>query len=74
MVSLIGPEAAAVPYLIAASVRQRKPTVPLADAGEIIGQIGQLVGDEMNHRAFALDLSAHRHHAGREYDPPLALE
>jgi hypothetical protein len=67
-VPLVRRETAAVPYLIAASVRQRKPTVPLADAGEIIGQIGQLVGDEMDHRAFALDLSAHRHHAGRQYD------
>jgi hypothetical protein len=33
-IALVLTEAAAVPNLIAAPVRQRKPAVPIADAGE----------------------------------------
>src|ERR1700692_316279 len=36
-VSLVRPEAAAVPYLIAAPMRQWKAAVPFADAGEVLG-------------------------------------
>jgi hypothetical protein len=62
-VSLIRPEAAAVPYLIAASVRQRKPAVALADAGEVGGQIREMIRNEVDDGSLALDLAAHRHHA-----------
>src|SRR3984893_16262274 len=33
-----------------------------------------MVGDEMDYGTFALNLAAHRHHAGREHDAPLPLE
>jgi len=40
---------------VASSVRQREAVVPVTDAGEVGGQIGQMVGDEMDDFALALD-------------------
>lgn len=46
----------------------RSPT--LASSAEV----GQRVGDEMHHFAFALDLALHRKHAGAEDDAAMLLE
>jgi hypothetical protein len=40
---------------VAACVRQRKPVVAFADAGEVSRQIGQVLRDEMDDLAFPLD-------------------
>ena len=55
-------------------MRQRKSAIPLADAGEVVREIGQMVGDEVDHLAFALDLAAYRHHARGQHDTPLAFK
>ena len=49
---------AVVVELVAAAVRQRKRRLAISDAGQFCRQISQLVGDEMNHLAFALDTAA----------------
>ena len=58
--------------LVAAAVRQREAGLALADAGEIGGEVAQLLGDEMDDLALALDAPAHRHHAGGQDDAAVA--
>jgi hypothetical protein len=51
---------------VAAPVRQRKPVVAFADAGELGRQIGQMLRDEMNDLPFPLDAALHGEHTGGE--------
>lgn len=48
---------------VAAPMRQWKGRVALANAGQL-GEIGQPVGDKMDHFALLLNAPAHRDHAG----------
>ena len=47
--------------------------VPVAYASELGGQVGQMVGDEMDDVALALDATLYRDHASREDDAALAF-
>jgi hypothetical protein len=58
---------------VAAPVRQRKPVVALADAGEFGRQVGQLLRDEMDDVPFPLDAALRGEHARREDNAALAL-
>ena len=46
----------------------------LADAGQLGRQIGELMGDEMDDLALALDAAAHGDHAGAQHDAAVFLE
>jgi hypothetical protein len=63
----------AVVEFVAAPVWQREAHVALADCGKFGGQIGQLVCDEMDDFALALDAALHGDHAGGEDDAAPAL-
>jgi hypothetical protein len=50
--------------LIAAAVREREGAVSLPHARQLGGQIGELIGDQMEHFAFPLHPAPNRDHAG----------
>src|SRR3546814_19524444 len=52
----------------------RASGIPIADAGEIRGEIRQALRHEMHHFALALNASAHGEHAGRQDDAPILFE
>jgi hypothetical protein len=53
---------------VAASVRQREAGVAVPDGGEFVGQIGEMVGDEVDDLALALDAALYAEHAGGQDD------
>jgi hypothetical protein len=63
----------AVVEFVAAPMWQREAVIPITDAGEFGGQIGQMVCDEMDDFALALDAALHSDHARRQDNAPLAF-
>jgi hypothetical protein len=63
----------AVMEFVAASVRQREADVPVTDAGQVGGQVGQLVGDKVYDIALPLDAALHGDHARGQDDAALAF-
>lgn len=57
---------AAMADLVAASMRDREARVAISHAGELGREICEVVGDEMDDLALALNASAHRDHARRQ--------
>jgi hypothetical protein len=60
--------------MIVAPMRQQKFAIALANASKVLRQIGEMMGDEMDHRGFALNFSANCYHACREYNASLSFE
>jgi hypothetical protein len=58
---------------IASSVGHREIAVTITHAGEICGQVCQLVGHEVDNFALALNAALHGDHAGGEDDAALAF-
>jgi len=64
----------AVMELVAAPLRQGKNRLPFANAGQLSGEIAQLMSDKMDHFSFSLDRPIDAHHAGAEHDPAKSLK
>jgi hypothetical protein len=50
--------------LVAAAMRQREGRITTADGRQLGRKVGELMGDDVDHFAFALDAPAHGKHAG----------
>lgn len=59
---------------VAATVRQREGAVLVADAGELAGEVRQLVRDQVHDVALTLDAALYGHHPGRQDRPLVLLE